>query len=77
MPRHAPVYTPLTPRPRDLSPQELAAKGAMTLAEFLRVSRRTVEELLASGELPSAKLGRRRVVYWAAVELYLAQHRAA
>lgn len=53
----------------------LAAEGSMSLTEaaaFLGVSRRLVEELAASGELPSAKIGWRRVVARAAVRAYLA-----
>ncbi|VTR92547.1 unnamed protein product [Gemmata massiliana] len=38
--------------------------------------RRTIETFIASGELQSAKLGRRRVVYRVGAELYLAQRRA-
>lgn len=41
-------------------------------AEALRVSTRTVERLIASGHLPSRKLGRRRVVPLAALERLLA-----
>ena len=41
----------------------LASEGSMSLTEaaaFLGLSRRLVEEMVAAGELPSAKLGRRR-----------------
>ena len=54
----------------------LASEGSMSLTEaaaFLGVSRRLVEELAASGELPSAKIGWRRVVARAAVRAYLAE----
>lgn len=78
MPRRAPVYEPLEPRPCDLPGEQLAARGAMTVVEaaaFLRLHPKTVAKLIRRGDLPSAKLGRSRVLYRAAVELYLAQHR--
>lgn len=78
MPRRAPQYRPLEPRPRDLSGAALATAGAMTIdevADFLRLHPKTVAKLVACGDLPSAKIGKRRVLYRAAVELWLAQHR--
>ena len=75
MPRKAPVYAPLTPRPRDLSPEALAAERCLTQEEAaaeLRVSLRMVERLVRSGDLPSVKLGRRRVVLAAGLTAYLA-----
>lgn len=79
MSRRAPAYKPLALRPRDLSAEQLAAQPGMTIAEaaeYLRVSRRTVEKLVASGELPSALIRSCRIVYRAGVELYFAQQRA-
>lgn len=75
MPRKAPVYAPLTPRPRDLSPEALAAEDVLTVAETaarLKVSVRTVKYLIADGTLPSAKIGGRRVVSVAGYRAYLA-----
>lgn len=42
-------------------------------AEALTVSVRTVERLIASGKLPSRKIGWRRVVPIAALERFLAE----
>ena len=75
MPRRAPVYTPLIPRARDLSPEALATEYCLTQEEAageLRVSLRMVERLVQSGELPSVKIGRRRVVLTAGMTAYLA-----
>lgn len=78
MPRRAPVYEPPEPRPCDLPDDRIAAGGAMTIdeaADFLRLHPKTVAKLVRRKVLPSAKLGKRRVLYRAAVELYLAQQR--
>lgn len=74
MPRKAPVYAPLAARACDLSGAELAGGGVMTtreVAAFLRLHPQTVKGLIAAGEIPSAKLGRRRVLYRNAVIRWL------
>lgn len=47
------------------------------LAERLGISDRTVRELLASGEIPSLKIGGARRVEATAVDAYLESRRAA
>ena len=75
MPRNRPQYVPLIPRPRDLSPDALAAELVVTVREAaanLRVSRRKVEYLLADGTIPSVKVGSRRLVLRAGLKAYVA-----
>ena len=45
------------------------------LIRWLRLGRTRVNEILRSGELPSFKLGRRRLVRVADVERWLDEHR--
>lgn len=76
MPRRAPTYAPVEPRPRDLPPADLAAKGGMTrkdAAKFLAVGMTTLRGLIRSGELPSVLIRSIRVVSRAGAEAYLAQ----
>ena len=47
------------------------------VAERLRVGRSTIFELLASGRLPSVRIGRRRLVTARALELFVADLEAA
>lgn len=54
------------------TPTTRLALAVDEVAEALGVSARTVERLIASGELPSKKLGRRRLVAVAALERFLA-----
>jgi excisionase family DNA binding protein len=78
MPRRAPTYTPLIPRPRDLAPEVLAKQEGMTVkaaAEYLTLCLRTTKALVADGTLPSVKIGRRRVVFRAGVEAFLTELR--
>ena len=44
---------------RDIEPLISVAR----VASMLDLSRRTIEELVASGELPSLKIGKRRLVH--------------
>ena len=44
------------------------------LAERLSLSRRTVHRLIATGELPTLKIGRRRLVRLADLSKWLAGH---
>lgn len=41
------------------------------VAERLRLGKRTVERFVATGEIPSVKVGRRRLVYLESVERFL------
>lgn len=52
----------------------------MTLAEtalYMTLSRRKVGALVTSGELPSSKIGRRRIVDRKDVDAYIARHRGS
>lgn len=52
--------------------QELQSVDVRYVAEQLAVSARTIHRLIASGELPSFKIGRRRLVRVAALRSWLA-----
>jgi excisionase family DNA binding protein len=55
--------------------RELASDGAMTIAEAVRFSsmgRTKIFALLAAGQLPYARIGRRRLIPRAALVEYLA-----
>jgi excisionase family DNA binding protein len=59
---HGHVRTPTTGRVQPSSTLEPLAYSVKDAAAVLGVSRSTVYELIASGELPSTKLGNRRLI---------------
>jgi excisionase family DNA binding protein len=76
MPRRAPTYAALVPRPRDLSPEALAAEGSLSrkgACAFLGVSMTKLKDLLARRVLPSVKSGGRVLVLKSGCRAYLEQ----
>jgi len=55
---------------------ESACIGITHLADRLGLSRRTIHRIIARGELPTLKVGRRRLVRLAEVRHWLAGHEA-
>ena len=53
---------------------ESACIGLSHLAERLDLSRRTIHRLISRGELPTIKIGRRRLVRLSEVHRWLAGH---
>lgn len=55
---------------------ESALIGIGQLAQRLSLSRRTIHRIIASGELPTLKVGRRRLVRLSDLRHWLAGHEA-
>lgn len=57
--------------------QELQSVDIRYVAERLAVSARTIHRLIASGELPSFKIGRRRLIRHEALKAWIQGREAA
>lgn len=76
MPPKPPVYAPIDPGPRELTPEELCADGALQVpaaAAFLGIGRSAVKEMIRTREVPSMIVKGRRVIPKRALVLYLAK----
>lgn len=60
-------------RPNPLPPEQRIAVDVETAADMLSISRRHIYELIAAGDLTTAKVGARRLVRIAEIQRYLTE----